>query len=388
MSREFLANFYQQLNPDNTMSFNRLLAHSVGVTETIIFYTLIGKFYYYSNNQMLEEDGWFYVTVPDLHESTSFGDKVQRKAIKHLTDLGFIQSTVKGLPPKRYFKINNNLNLLQEFLVKGKEICDDIKIKAQEDSAKKAEAIREKKAKNPSKSTANDVKLQFFPNGRIDSSQTAELIPPNRQNLFLPNGRINSAQMADKSKSNKSKSNKSILYQSNLSININNNKEYTSNSDILENFNKEIDMIDKIDKSESENMFEHREHISTESIKAQLNYDTLISEHSDKANHIDSLVNLVADIMKTKLSHIRIAKDSYPRSDVVQRFRQLTDKHILYVIECLQNTKPKPRNLKSYLLTALYNAPITYESYIASKPEEKEYSFSLNEYKALVNRFD
>ncbi|MBQ3566827.1 MAG: hypothetical protein IJA12_06585 [Oscillospiraceae bacterium] len=386
MSNNFLANFYQQLNPDNTMSFNRLLAHAVGVTETIIFYTLIGKYYYYSNNQMVEEDGWFYVTVPDLHESTSFNEKAQRKAIKHLADLGFIQATVKGLPPKRYFKINNNLDLLQEYLVKGKEICDDIKIKALEDNAKKAEAVREKKAKESLKSTANDVELQFLQIGGIDSAKTAELIPPNGQNLFLQNGRINSCETADKSKSNKSKSNKSILYQSyqsNLS-----NKEYMSNSDILESSNKKIDMIDEIDKNKSENMFENREHISTDSIKAQLNYDTLISEHSDKTKHIDSLVNLVADVMKTKLSHIRIARESYPRSDVVERFKLLTDKHVLYVIEGLQNTKPKPRNVKSYLLTALYNAPMTYESYIASKPQEKEYSFDINRYKELVNRFD
>ncbi len=184
---------------------------------------------------------------------------------------------------------------------------------------------------------------------------------------------------------NKIKNNK-LLYQSNLSININNNNiEYTSNSDILESSNKKID---EIDKNKSENMFENREHISTDSIKAQLNYDTLISEHSDKTKHIDSLVNLVADVMKTKLSHIRIAKESYPRSDVVERFKLLTDKHVLYVIECLQNTKPKPRNVKSYLLTALYNAPMTYESYIASKPQEKEYSFDINRYKELVNRFD
>ena len=118
-----------------------------------------------------------------------------------------------------------------------------------------------------------------------------------------------------------------------------------------------------------------------------MNYDTLISEHSDKATHIDSLVNLVADVMKTKLSHIHIAKESYPRSDVVERFKLLTDKHILYVIECLQNTKPKPRSVKSYLLTALYNAPATYDSYIASDSEAKEYSFDLEEYKALVNNF-
>lgn len=182
-----------------------------------------------------------------------------------------------------------------------------------------------------------------------------------------------------KIKNNKIKNN--ILYQSYQSNNLS-NKEYMANSDILESFNKETDVIDK---NKSEETVENREQISTDSIKAQLNYDTLISEHSDKAKHIDSLVNLIADIMQTKLPHIRIAKECYPRSDVVQRFEQLTDKHILYVIDCLVDTKPKSKNLKNYLLTALYNAPATYESYIAS---QKQYSFDIAEFKALANRFD
>ena len=127
MNSKFLADFYMQLNPDNTMTFNRLLAHSVGATETIILYTLISKYYYYERNSMLDEEGWFYVTIPDLHESSSFGEKIQRNAIKHLENLGFIQTALKGVPAKRYFKINNDLNLLQEYLEKGEEIANNIK---------------------------------------------------------------------------------------------------------------------------------------------------------------------------------------------------------------------------------------------------------------------
>lgn len=206
------------------------------------------------------------------------------------------------------------------------------------------------------------------------------------QNVDLGNVDIENVdqQNVDDNKIKNNKINNNILYQSYQSNNLS-NKEYMANSDILENFNKGTDAIDK---NKSEETVENREHISTDSIKAQLNYDTLISEHSDKAKHIDSLVNLIADIMQTKLSHIRIAKECYPRSDVVQRFKQLTDKHILYVIDCLIDTKPKSKNLKNYLLTALYNAPTTYESYIASKPEEKQYSFNMDDFKSLINNFD
>lgn len=195
MNSKFLADFYMQLNPDNTMTFNRLLAHSVGATETIILYTLISKYYYYERNSMLYEEGWFYVTIPDLHESSSFGEKIQRNAIKHLENLGFIQTALKGVPAKRYFKINNDLNLLQEYLEKGEEIANNIK--NAENSSKKPEKYTEnsfkkseKNEKISEKHPANDVNAQFLPKGRSRSAQMAELDPPKRQ-IYLNLNLIN-----------------------------------------------------------------------------------------------------------------------------------------------------------------------------------------------------
>lgn len=41
----------------------------------------------------------------------------------------------------------------------------------------------------------------------------------------------------------------------------------------------------------------------------------------------------------------------------------LNDSHIRYVLECLEKNTTKIRNIKKYLLTALYNAPNTIDSY-------------------------
>lgn len=391
MSNKFLADFYQQLNPDNTMTFNRLLAHSIGAVETIIFFTLVGKFYYYSDREMLEEDGWFYVTVPDLHESTSFGEKVQRNAIKHLENIGFIQTAIKGVPPKRYFKVNNDMELLQEYLVKGKEISDGILIKASEDNAKKVAAANKKKRKkddkctiNPvdsqflpngginsanidgqlfldektEKSPANGVESQFLPKGRIDSAQTAELIPPKGQNRFRPNGRIDSAQMAEftyKSKSNKSKYNKSI------------NQDTYSCDD--------LGLIDEMD------------------VKNKIEYERLRQELD--AKQLDNIVSLVTEILNTQKAKIKIAGENLDTALVKQRFSELTAEHIRYVLECISQSSGI-RNIRQYLLTSLYNAPATMESYYAARERpdksektqhESEHSYRLDDYKALVNNF-
>ncbi len=376
MNSKFLADFYMQLNPDNTMTFNRLLAHSVGATETIILYTLISKYYYYERNSMLDEEGWFYVTIPDLHESSSFGGKIQRNAIKHLENLGFIQTALKGVPAKRYFKINNDLNLLQEYLEKGEEIANNIK--NAENSSKKPEKYTEnsfkkseKNEKISEKHSANDVNAQMCPKGTSRCAQKAKLDVPKGNNLMCPKGISSCAQREhlSKSKSNKSKSNKSIN-QDLDNININNNiNTYRC---------EEMDSIDKIDKQEI-----------VEKIKKQVNYPKLLEEHKQDSGMIKSIVGILADTEASCAETIRISKEDKPLSEIKARFAQLTNEHIAYVLECISQSK-KPKNIKNYLLTALYNAPATMGAYFTAKARERPAEITdsdLIDYKSLVNNF-
>ena len=59
------------INPTNTISVNRCLAHSIGLEETVIYQALVAKYVYWQQHNMLEADGSFYSTVDDLMESTS-----------------------------------------------------------------------------------------------------------------------------------------------------------------------------------------------------------------------------------------------------------------------------------------------------------------------------
>ena len=96
------------LNPDNTMTVNRLLAHAVGMPAAVIYTALIGKYVYYEQNNLLSADGWFYSTVSDLEESTTLGIKAQRSAIRCLEEIGLIKCEMKGMPAMRYFFVYND----------------------------------------------------------------------------------------------------------------------------------------------------------------------------------------------------------------------------------------------------------------------------------------
>lgn len=160
-------------------------------------------------------------------------------------------------------------------------------------------------------------------------------------------------------------------YQDNNNININN----TYRCD-------EMDSIDKIDRKE----------IKAE-LKKQLSYENLISRNeADKKqiNSINSIINILADVMSSRSQNIRIGGENKPLEEVIQRFKQLTDKHIAYVLECLNKNADKPRNIRAYLLTSLFNAPSTIDCYYArdaDQAETKQYSFDIEEIKSLANSF-
>ena len=62
---------FKLLNPDNTVTLNRPLAHILGSNAAIIYSALVAKQAYYSKRDMLDAEGYFYSTIDDLKESTS-----------------------------------------------------------------------------------------------------------------------------------------------------------------------------------------------------------------------------------------------------------------------------------------------------------------------------
>lgn len=142
-SKYSLSPIIQLLNPDNTISAHRMLAHAIGMTETVIYAALISKQTYYLQNNMLQEGGWFFSTITDLQESTTFGAKAQKTAVTKLTGHGLIECECRGMPAKRYFRITNNMEILMKLIDEGTEICKKLSAKANRNSYEKSEILED-----------------------------------------------------------------------------------------------------------------------------------------------------------------------------------------------------------------------------------------------------
>lgn len=123
----------ERLNPTNTGSYNRPIAHTLGLGAAVVYSALISKWEYYFKHNMLGEDGFFYSTIADLQESTSMGKCQQSNAIKVLTDAGLVEVSRRGMPAKRYFRVRDDVELLDKFLKQGKEIIAELNPIAQLD---------------------------------------------------------------------------------------------------------------------------------------------------------------------------------------------------------------------------------------------------------------
>lgn len=99
-------------------------------------------------------------------------------------------------------------------------------------------------------------------------------------------------------------------------------------------------------------------------IKERIEYDIIKEQYPN--DDVESFVELIAEVQLYNAPTIRIGRQDIPSSFVKRRFRQLEREHIEFVLDSLRENTNQIKNIKAYLLTALYNAPITIGSYYSA----------------------
>tara|TARA_R110000782_G_scaffold211232_1_gene299160 strand:- start:48 stop:668 length:621 start_codon:yes stop_codon:yes gene_type:complete len=83
---------------------NKDLARKVGLKSAVLLADLISKEEYFIANGMTE--GWFFNTEANIEQDTTLTPFQQRKCLKTLEMHLLVDTKRKGIPAKRYFKIN------------------------------------------------------------------------------------------------------------------------------------------------------------------------------------------------------------------------------------------------------------------------------------------
>ena len=95
-------------------------------------------------------------------------------------------------------------------------------------------------------------------------------------------------------------------------------------------------------------------------IREQIEYDCIVCD--ENKNLLDEIVMIISDILNGTSPTVRIGKDEMPRGIVISRFCKIDAEHILHIFSQLKTNTSDIRNIKSYLVTMLYNAPATMQT--------------------------
>lgn len=97
-----------------------------------------------------------------------------------------------------------------------------------------------------------------------------------------------------------------------------------------------------------------------EIVRNNIDYNSQLRAFDDHDRDIyRELYELICDIVCVKREQIRINGVDYPYELVRERFLQLNSAHLEYVMDSLNKTATKITNIRAYLTTVLFNAPVT-----------------------------
>ena len=117
-----------------------------------------------------------------------------------------------------------------------------------------------------------------------------------------------------------------------------------------------LDGVDRMDERES----------YRELLWENLELDILAHDTRLDMDRVNELLEILLDAVCSTSPTIRINGEDMPQQVVKSRFLKLNSSHIEYVLQAMNENPSAIRNIRAYLLTALYNAPLTMDNYYSA----------------------
>ncbi len=101
-------------------------------------------------------------------------------------------------------------------------------------------------------------------------------------------------------------------------------------------------------------------------IREKVDYEILIHDCPYEKDLIDEMIAIMVDTICSGQARIMVAGDYKPAAVVKSQLMKVNGSHLSYVLECFRKNTTKVKNVKGYLLSSLYNAPLTMGAYFTA----------------------
>ena len=102
-------------------------------------------------------------------------------------------------------------------------------------------------------------------------------------------------------------------------------------------------------------------------LREKLDIDIIVQRSPLDARRINEVLELMVDVLCSRAKTIRIAGENKPIDVVKAQFMKIDVSHLEYILDCFNNQTTDIRNIKQYMLTTIYNAPLTIDHYYTAK---------------------
>ena len=130
-----------------------------------------------------------------------------------------------------------------------------------------------------------------------------------------------------------------------------------------------------------------------EIIRENLEVDILSQDSRYDIDRVNEIIEVMLDAICSTSPTLRVNNADMPKEVVKSRLLKLNSSHIDYVFDAMRKSPSDIRNIRAYMLTALYNAPATIDNYysalvnhdfygqdrLAGSKKSKTYDYSLCE---------
>ena len=103
-----------------------------------------------------------------------------------------------------------------------------------------------------------------------------------------------------------------------------------------------------------------------EQFKDQIDYDAIWIDRPFDRKLLNEIVGLAVDVLTSNAKTIRVNQEERPLGIVQGMYKKLDKITVEYVIDSIKQCTRKANNIRAVLLTALYNATLTANSYISN----------------------
>jgi len=153
----------------------------------------------------------------------------------------------------------------------------------------------------------------------------------------------------------------------------------------INKYNKKINHINQSDKIDGDSLPGDNGSIDeidvvTAMIKDNICYDLLIKHKPAYKNTVNEILDLMVDVCLSNSKTIRVGGEDKSADLVKSKFEKINYADIVYVLKCLSNTYREVKNVRNYLITTLYNAPMTCVSHHRMAGEYADYDELINGY--------